>query len=152
MKNILYIWYVIYSYKWYMKKRDMTIQISPAPNRRHSKMYRDFWKKLPICIFGCPKLYLGWKNFKNFFSIFSTFHRGDHYVFSQISSKSEGDICKNFLRKIVRVPSMKNEKIWKKFSWIFFIQDISVRSISYFSYRPIPIRTDKFNFLICRYR
>ena len=48
-------------------KRGMTIQISPAPNRRHSKMCRDFWKKLPICIFGCPKLYLGWKKFKKFF-------------------------------------------------------------------------------------
>ena len=27
-------------------------------------MCRDFWKKLPKCIFGCPKLYLGWKKFK----------------------------------------------------------------------------------------
>ena len=45
-------------------KRGMTIQISPAPNRRHSKMCRDFWKKLLICIFGCPKLYLGLKKLK----------------------------------------------------------------------------------------
>ena len=63
-------------------KRGMTIQISPAPNRRHSKMCRDFWKKLPICIFGCPKLYLGWKKLKKNFFKFFIFHRGDPYDFS----------------------------------------------------------------------
>ena len=39
-------------------------------------------------------------------------------------------------------------KFGKKCNLVFF----SVRPISFFSYRPIPIKPDKLNFLIGRYR
>ena len=53
-----------------------------APNRRHSKMCRDFWKNFKHAFLDVPKLYLGWKKFKKFFFKFFIFHRGDPYDFS----------------------------------------------------------------------
>ena len=44
-----------------------------------------FQKKLPICIFGCPKLNI-------------SFHRGTFMFFLKLVLKSQSDFCKNFLR------------------------------------------------------
>ena len=94
----------------------------PALCVEHSKICRDFSKKLAICIFGCPKLYFGWKNWWNFFLIFIG---GTLMFFLKLALKSQGDFWKNLQRKIIRVPPMKNVKIWKIFSSIFFIQGIA---------------------------
>ena len=85
----------------------------------HSKICIDFSKKLAICIFGCPKLYLGGKKLMKFFF---DFHRGDPYVFPQISSKISRWFLKEFLKKNPKGPPYENRK---KISSIFFVQDIA---------------------------
>ena len=53
-------------------KRGMTIQISLMPDRTHSKMCRDFWKKFQYAFLDVPSYILDEKNSRNFFSTFST--------------------------------------------------------------------------------
>ena len=88
------------------------------PNRAHSKLCRDFWKKVLTCIFGCPKLHLGQKKLKKKFQIFSLFIGGTLMIFQE-------DFWGIFSRKIIRVPPMKSEKNWNFFSSIFFVQDVA---------------------------
>ena len=79
----------------------------PALCVEHSKICRDFSKKLAICIFGCPKLYLGGKKLMKF---------------PQISSKISRWFLKEFLKKNPKGPPYENRK---KISSIFFVQDIA---------------------------
>ena len=80
------------------------------PDRAHSKLCRDFWKKVLTCIFGCPKLHLGQKKLKKKISNFFTFHRGDPYDFSRKNPS------KIFLKNHKGPPYEK----WKKFEIFFF--------------------------------
>ena len=100
-------------------KKAYDLKMFPALCVEHSKICRDFSKKLAICIFGCPKLYLGWKKLMKFFF---DFHRGDPYVFPQISSKISRWFLKEFLKKNHKGPPYENRK---KISLIFFVQDIA---------------------------
>ena len=46
----------------HLVKKGLVVKILGRTNRTHSKLVRDFSKKLPTGIFGCPKLYFGQKN------------------------------------------------------------------------------------------
>ena len=59
---------------------------------------------------------------KNWWNFFFDFHRGDPYVFPQISSKISRWFLKEFLKKNPKGPPFENRK---KISSIFFVQDIA---------------------------
>ena len=109
-KNIFFRWiFMVLNNIWFIShpivirhdKKAYDLKMFPALCVEHSKICRDFSKKLAICIFGCPKLYLGWKKLMKFFF---DFHRGDPYVFPQISSKISRWFLKEFLKKNPKGP------------------------------------------------
>ena len=93
------------------------LKMFPALCVEHSKICRDFSKKLAICIFGCPKLYLGGKKLRKFFF---DFHRGDPYVFPQISSKISRWFLKESLKKNHKGPPYEKCKNLKNIFFNFF--------------------------------
>ena len=66
------------------EKKGLVVQILRWTDRVHSKLVRDFSKKLLTGIFGCPKLYFGQKKIeeKNFI-FFSLFIGGTLMIFQE---------------------------------------------------------------------
>ena len=96
-----------------VKKRGMTIQISPAPNRSHSKMCRDFWKNFQYAFLDVSSYILDEKNSKKNFQIFSFFIGGPLQFFLKVFYE--------FHLKILELIWEKNEwKNLKKFVLNFF--------------------------------
>ena len=54
-------------------KKGLVVKILGRTNRTHSKLVRDFSKKLLTGIFGCPKLHVGQKKLKKKISYFFHF-------------------------------------------------------------------------------
>ena len=62
------------------------VKILGRTNRTHSKLVRDFSKKLLTGIFGCPKLHFGQKKLKKKnFIFFSLFIGGTLMIFQEDS-------------------------------------------------------------------
>ena len=57
----------------HQKKKGLVVKMLGRTNRTHSKLVRDFSKKLLTGIFGCPKLHVGQKKLKKKNSYFFHF-------------------------------------------------------------------------------
>ena len=66
----------IYMIGYGTEKNGLVVQILRRTDRVHSKLVRDFSKKLLTGIFGCPKLRFRQKNCKKNFRFFFSFFIG----------------------------------------------------------------------------